>query len=116
MTIQTMPDTSTPHTPAQPTHWLARQFNLPLPVLQAPMAGVQDHVLALAVARAGGLGAIPAAMLSPAALGAELAAFRAASTAPLNVNFFLPHTTGPRCHGAGRVAGSPATLLPGLGR
>ena len=86
-----MPDTSTPHTPAQPTHWLARQFNLPLPVLQAPMAGVQDHVLALAVARAGGLGAIPAAMLSPAALGAELAAFRAASTAPLNVNFFC-HT------------------------
>jgi nitronate monooxygenase len=55
------------------------------------MAGVQDHVLALAVARAGGLGAIPAAMLSPAALGAELAAFRAASTAPLNVNFFC-HT------------------------
>jgi nitronate monooxygenase len=86
-----MPDTSTPNTPAQPTHWLARQFNLPLPVLQAPMAGVQDHVLALAVARAGGLGAIPAAMLSPAALGAELAAFRAASTAPLNVNFFC-HT------------------------
>ena len=86
-----MPDTSTPNTPAQPTHWLARQFNLPLPVLQAPMAGVQDHVLALAVARSGGLGAIPAAMLSPAALGAELAAFRAASTAPLNVNFFC-HT------------------------
>ena len=45
-----MPDTSKPNTPAQPTHWLARQFNLPLPILQAPMAGTQDHVLALAVA------------------------------------------------------------------
>ncbi|MDZ4162259.1 MAG: nitronate monooxygenase, partial [Burkholderiales bacterium] len=77
--------------PTQPTHWLGRQFGLPLPILQAPMAGAQDHVLALAVARAGGLGAIPAAMLSPAALRAELAAFRAGCTAPLNVNFFC-HT------------------------
>ena len=77
--------------PTQPTHWLGRQFGLPLPILQAPMAGAQDHVLALAVARAGGLGAIPAAMLSPAALRTELAAFRAGSTAPLNVNFFC-HT------------------------
>ncbi|HRK39934.1 MAG TPA: nitronate monooxygenase [Burkholderiaceae bacterium] len=74
-------------TPAQ-DHWLAHQFGLALPVLQAPMAGVQDHRLALAVAQAGGLGALPAAMLSPAALEAELTAFRAASSAPLNVNFF----------------------------
>lgn len=78
--------TSTP-----PTHWLGRQFGLPFPILQAPMAGAQDHVLALAVARAGGLGAIPAAMLSPTALRTELAAFRAGSSAPLNVNFFC-HT------------------------
>ena len=83
------PSARTASTP--PTHWLARQFGLPLPVLQAPMAGAQDHVLALAVARAGGLGAIAAAMLSPAALRTELAAFRAATPAPLNVNFFC-HT------------------------
>lgn len=91
MTTPAMPASPTPTLPAQPTHWLARTFGLPLPVLQAPMAGVQDHVLALAVARAGGLGAIAAAMLPPAALRAELTAFRAASTAPLNVNFFC-HT------------------------
>lgn len=88
MTTQTPTDPSVPNAP---THWLAREFGLPLPVLQAPMAGAQDHVLALAVAQAGGLGAIPAAMLSPAALRTELAAFRASSTAPLNVNFFC-HT------------------------
>lgn len=91
MTTQTTRDASAPTTPTPPSHWLARQFGLPLPVLQAPMAGAQDHVLALAVARAGGLGAIPAAMLSPTALRAELAAFKASSRAPLNVNFFC-HT------------------------
>lgn len=91
MTTQT--PTDPPGFTAQnaPTHWLGRQFGLPLPILQAPMAGAQDNVLALAVAQAGGLGAIPAAMLSPAALRAELAAFRAGCTAPLNVNFFC-HT------------------------
>ncbi|MBY0464229.1 MAG: nitronate monooxygenase [Burkholderiales bacterium] len=91
--MNTQPPTDpSAHTASKPpTHWLAREFGLPLPILQAPLAGAQDHVLALAVAQAGGLGAIPAAMLSPAALRVELAAFRAGSTAPLNVNFFC-HT------------------------
>jgi nitronate monooxygenase len=62
------------------------------PVLQAPLAGSQNHALAIAVAQAGGLGALPAAMLSPASLSAELAAFRqACPRAPINVNFFC-HT------------------------
>jgi len=70
---------------------LTERLGIRLPVLQAPMAGSQDHRLALAVAQAGGLGAIAAAMLSPEALDRELAAFRSASPAPLNVNFFC-HT------------------------
>ena len=61
------------------------------PVLQAPMAGVQNHRLALAVCQAGGLGALPAAMLSPEGLQAELQALTAATSAPFNVNFFC-HT------------------------
>ncbi|MBA4257351.1 MAG: 2-nitropropane dioxygenase [Polaromonas sp.] len=74
------------------THTLTSLLGMALPVLQAPMAGVQDHRLAVAVARAGGLGAIPAAMLGPDALRTELAAFRqACPQAPLNVNFFC-HT------------------------
>ena len=36
-----------------------------LPVIQAPMAGVQDETLALAVAACGGLGSMPCALLDP---------------------------------------------------
>jgi nitronate monooxygenase len=63
-----------------------------LPILQAPMAGAGDHRLALAVAGAGGLGALPCAMLTPDRIRAEVAAFRAQSDKPLNLNFF--------CHAA----------------
>lgn len=58
------------------------------PIIQAPMAGVQDHRLAVAVSNAGGLGSLPAAMLSLDALHRELRALRAHTTKPYNVNFF----------------------------
>ena len=57
-------------------------------VVQAPMAGVQDHRLALAVCEAGGLGSLAAAMLSPADLERELQALQAGTQRPYNVNFF----------------------------
>ena len=69
-------------------HWLQRQFNLPHPILQAPMAGSQDHHLAVAVAQAGGLGALASATLTPETLAQEIQWFRQAVQAPLNVNFF----------------------------
>ena len=59
-----------------------------LPVIQAPMAGVQGASLALAVTQAGGLGSLPAATLTPEALRRDLLALRERTTAPLNVNFF----------------------------
>ena len=65
-----------------------QQLGLQAPIFQAPMAGAQNHRLALAVCQAGGLGAMPAAMLSPDALQAELQALTAATRAPYNVNFF----------------------------
>lgn len=34
-----------------------------LPIIQAPMAGVQDSALAIAVCEAGGLGSLPCGML-----------------------------------------------------
>ncbi len=43
-----------------------------LPIVQAPMAGVQLSALAIAVSNAGGLGSLPCAMLEPDALCAEL--------------------------------------------
>ena len=59
-----------------------------LPIIQAPMAGVQGSALAIAVCNAGGLGSLPAAMLSHEVLRTELNAIRAATTQPYNVNFF----------------------------
>lgn len=62
-----------------------------LPLLQAPMAGAQGSALALAVCKAGGVGGLPAAMLSPEALRAELQVLREQAQGPWNVNFFC-HT------------------------
>ncbi len=70
------------------TSALRQRLGITLPVFQAPMAGVQDHRLAVAVSEAGGLGALPAAMLTLEQLGNELKALRAATTRPFNVNFF----------------------------
>ena len=63
-------------------------FNIDLPIIQAPMAGVQGSPLAIAVSNAGGLGSLPCAMLTPALMHAELIAIRASTHKPFNVNFF----------------------------
>jgi nitronate monooxygenase len=63
-------------------------FGIALPILQAPMAGVQGSALAIAVSNAGGLGALPCAMLAPDAMRKELAAIKAGTDKPFNVNFF----------------------------
>lgn len=62
-----------------------------LPLIQAPMAGVQGAALAVAVCNAGGLGSLPGAMLTPEALERELSALSAGTPHPWNVNFFC-HT------------------------
>lgn len=59
-----------------------------LPIIQAPMAGVQRHRLAATVSEAGGLGSLPGAMFDAAGLRAELQALAAATARPCNVNFF----------------------------
>lgn len=66
-------------------------FGIELPLIQAPMAGAQDAALAIAVSKAGGLGSLPCAMLTPDQLCAELETFRAATDKPVNLNFFA-HT------------------------
>lgn len=55
------------------------------------MAGVQDHRLAVAVSNSGGLGSLPAAMLTLDALKAELTQLSSKTDKPYNVNFFC-HT------------------------
>jgi nitronate monooxygenase len=68
-------------------------LGIDVPILQAPMAGVQGSALAIAVCNGGGLGALPCAMLSLETLEKELNAIRAGvgDSRPFNVNFFC-HT------------------------
>ncbi|HEY0514743.1 MAG TPA: nitronate monooxygenase [Thermoanaerobaculia bacterium] len=88
---------------------LQELFGIQIPILQAPMAGVQGSALAVAVSNAGGLGALPCAMLSLDALRRELAAIRAQTSRPYNVNFFC-HT--PPAASAEREAAWRAALAP----
>jgi nitronate monooxygenase len=70
---------------------LQQQLGISIPLIQAPMAGVQGSALAVAVSNAGGLGSLPCAMLAPEAMRKELAAIRSQTDRPYNVNFFC-HT------------------------
>jgi nitronate monooxygenase len=67
---------------------LQELFGIELPIIQAPMAGVQGSALAVAVSNAGGLGSLPCAMLDLDGIRKELTATRAHTTKPFNVNFF----------------------------
>jgi nitronate monooxygenase len=84
-------------------------LGIELPIIQAPMAGVQGSALAVAVSNAGGLGSLPCAMLGPEAMRQELAAIRAQTTRPYNVNFYC-HT--PPVPSAERELAWKAALAP----
>lgn len=102
-------------------------FGIDIPIIQAPMAGVQAGALAAAVSDAGALGSLPCAMLSPGGLVQELAAIKAQTPRPFNVNFFCHATPpfDPDRDAAWRAALSPyyrefgidaAAIKPGPGR
>ena len=63
-------------------------LGIELPIIQAPMAGVQGSALAIAVSNAGGLGSLPCAMSTPDTIRTELETIRAQTTRPYNANFF----------------------------
>jgi len=84
-------------------------LGIDLPIIQAPMAGVQGHALAAAVSNAGGLGSLPCALLDPKSLRQELQALAGRTSRPYNVNFFChrpPASDGAR-ETAWRTALSP---------
>jgi len=58
------------------------------PIIQGPMAGATNASMVIAASNAGGLGSMPAAMLSIEQLRAELTTIRQHSQRPINVNFF----------------------------
>jgi nitronate monooxygenase len=78
---------------ADPTD-LTDLLGVTLPIIQAPMAGVQGPELAIAVCEAGALGSLPAAMLGPESLNDAIDAIRAGTDKPFNVNFFC-HDVAP---------------------
>ncbi|HEV7504552.1 MAG TPA: nitronate monooxygenase [Thermoanaerobaculia bacterium] len=84
-------------------------LGIELPIIQAPMAGVQDSRLALAVSNAGALGSLPCALLSPESLRHELAEIKSRTRLPFNVNFFCHSTPPPD---AGREAAWRMALKP----
>ncbi len=103
------------------------RIGIALPIIQAPMAGVQGHALAAAVSNAGGLGSLPCATLSGDALAHELTALTRLTQQPYNVNFFchVPPSPDPLREAAWREALSPffneyaidpRTLPTGAGR
>lgn len=71
-----------------PDDRIQKLLGVDLPIIQAPMAGANGSALAIAVAEAGGLGSLPCAMLSPAQTRSEWTAIRAATSRPVNLNFF----------------------------
>lgn len=88
---------------------LQQLLGIELPLIQAPMAGVQGSTLAVAVSNAGGLGSLPCAMLSLDAMRNELAAIKARTSKPFNVNFFCH---APPTPSAGREAAWRTALAP----
>lgn len=88
---------------------LKQLLGIELPIIQAPMAGVQGSALAVAVSNAGGLGSLPCAMLGLDAMHDELKAIRAQTDKPFNVNFFCHRPPTPS---AEREAAWRARLSP----
>lgn len=62
------------------------------PIVQAPMAGVQDVDIMIGAAQGGALASLPCAMIAPDKAREQIAIFRQRVAAPVNMNYF--------CHAA----------------
>jgi nitronate monooxygenase len=65
-------------------------FGLEAPILLAPMAGACPPGLSIAIANAGGMGALGALVLEPSEIHDWVGAFRAASKGALQLNTWIP--------------------------
>jgi len=84
----------------QRAHDFCSRFGLRLPVLLAPMAGACPVPLSVAVANAGGMGAMGAVLSQPADIDTWLRDFRARFDGPAQVNLWVPDPPPPRDAGA----------------
>ncbi|KQM18971.1 NAD(P)H-dependent flavin oxidoreductase [Novosphingobium sp. Leaf2] len=71
---------------------LVARLGLDVPIIQAPMAGTSTPDLAIAVCNAGGLGSVAVGGAGAADVRAMIAAVRAGTSRPFNVNLFVHRT------------------------
>jgi nitronate monooxygenase len=70
-------------------------LGIELPIIQGPLAGATTSAMVIAVSNAGGLGSMPAAMLSIEQLREELKTIRQHTQRPFSVNFFCHQPPAP---------------------
>src|SRR3954466_1834477 len=66
------------------------RYGLRVPILLAPMAGACPPSLSIAVANAGGMGAMGALMTEPPGIRAWVEEFRANTNGPFQLNTWIP--------------------------
>jgi nitronate monooxygenase len=67
---------------------IQKLFEIELPIIQAPMAGVAFSAMAIGVSEAGGLGSLACALLTAGQIIEELKIIRQHTSRPINLNFF----------------------------
>ncbi len=65
-------------------------YGLEIPILLAPMAGASPPALSIAIAAAGGMGALGALLTDPIGIAAWANTFRAGSPGPFQLNLWVP--------------------------
>jgi nitronate monooxygenase len=70
-------------------------LGIELPIIQAPMAGANGSAMVIAASNAGGLGSMPAALLTIEQLREELKTIRQHSQRPFNINYFCHQPPAP---------------------
>ncbi|MEW6769458.1 MAG: nitronate monooxygenase family protein [Pseudomonadota bacterium] len=71
-----------------PDRRLLDLFKIEVPIVQAPMAGVQDVDVMIGAAQGGALASLPCAMISTDKAREQINIFRQRVSAPVNMNFF----------------------------
>jgi len=71
-----------------PDRRLLDLFKIEVPIVQAPMAGVQDVDVMIGAAQGGALASLPCAMISTDKAREQINIFRQRVSAPVNLNFF----------------------------
>ena len=76
--------------PLERANAFCARYGFTMPIVLAPMAGACPPSLSIAVANAGGMGAMGALITPPAEIGEWVRAVRASSSGPFQINLWIP--------------------------